>query len=317
MVGVIGAEVFLRVGMGLGDPPLYELDKDVEYMLVPSRTYHRFGNTFSVNSFSMRSPEISPSRKDPKELRVLVLGDSIVNGGGKVDQRDLATELLRTKLSERLKRPVMVANASAGSWGPPNELAYVKLYGLFDADIVVQVLNSADVEDVPGLEAIGAQWPRRKPVLALEEIAERYAPRVVEKLTGRTITLPAARVANAGVDRAECLNAVRELAGMVRASGATYVMVQYLTAPELSGTPGSGYAAFKDLAGELSAPRFETADAFRAAQKQGQNPFLPGDSVHAGREGQRVLADMLAGAIAELVAEEPAEHTPSTAPKGP
>jgi hypothetical protein len=317
VLGLIAGEGVLRFGMGLGDPPLYELDSEVEYMLRPSRTYHRFGNTFSVNSFSMRSPEISPSRKDPKELRVLVLGDSIVNGGAKVDQKDLATELLKTKLSERLKRPVMVANASAGSWGPVNQLAYVKLYGLFDADIVVQVLNSADADDVPGLEGIGTQWPREKPALALQEVLEKYAPKLVEKLTGRVVMPPPARAASPAKDRAECLSAVRELAGLVRAAGATYVLVQYQTRSEITGSRGEGHGAFRELAQELSAPRFDTASAFESLMSSGDDPFLPGDSVHAGPSGQRALADVLAEGIAGLVEEVPAEQIPTGTPSAP
>lgn len=303
VVGLAVAEGILRFGMGLGDPPLYELDQDVEYMLVPSRTYHRFGNTYSVNSFSMRSPEIAPTRTDPRELRVLIIGDSIVNGGGKIDQKDVCSEVLRNLLVERLKRPVVVGNASAGSWGPPNELAYAKLYGLFNADVVVQVLNSADADDVPGLESIGPQWPQHKPVLALQEVAEKFAPRLVERLTGRTLFPPPKRIANPSVDRAECLQAVRELAAMVRASGATYVMLQYQIKPEINGPRPSGDAALAALAAEISAPRFESAAKFAALQARGVDPFLAGDTVHCSKDGQRALGELMADEIAGLVDE--------------
>ena len=58
----------------------------------------------------MRSAEFPKHKQDPRKLRILVLGDSIINGGTLTDQDDLATELLRRDLIERLGRPVVVGN---------------------------------------------------------------------------------------------------------------------------------------------------------------------------------------------------------------
>jgi len=44
----------------------------------------------------------------------------------------------------RLGRPVVVGNASAKSWGPPNELAYLQHFGTLDADVVILELSSHD-----------------------------------------------------------------------------------------------------------------------------------------------------------------------------
>src|SRR5437870_452589 len=86
-----GLELFCRFYLGLGDPPLMRADPEIEYLFVGPRTYHRFGNIISYNRFSMRSREFDARRKDPRELRVIVAGDSVINGGAPTDQKDLAT----------------------------------------------------------------------------------------------------------------------------------------------------------------------------------------------------------------------------------
>ena len=53
-LAVLLAEFVCRFVLGFGDPPLVELDPEIEYMLVPSRSYERFGNVISVNAQRMR-----------------------------------------------------------------------------------------------------------------------------------------------------------------------------------------------------------------------------------------------------------------------
>ena len=102
VLGVVAGEVVARFVLGMGDPPLYKADPEIEYLPLPSRTYSRFGNTLSFNSSSMRSPEFPARKTDERELRVMVLGDSIVHGGNPTDQADLATTKLPGMLGERL-----------------------------------------------------------------------------------------------------------------------------------------------------------------------------------------------------------------------
>ena len=110
-------ELFARFGLGLGDPPLTQRDPGINYLFVPG-TYHRFGNTIHYNSFSMRADEISPTKQNPDELRVLVMGDSVLNGGALTDDHDLATFIAQKKLSELLGRPVWVATSPPGLGDP-------------------------------------------------------------------------------------------------------------------------------------------------------------------------------------------------------
>ena len=170
-------ELFARIALGLGDPPLTQRDPGIDYLFVPG-TYHRFGNTIHYNSFSMRADEISPTKQNPDELRVLVMGDSVLNGGALTDDQDLATFIAQQRLRERLGRPVWVGNVSAASWGPGNLLAYADRFGWFDADVVIFLLSSHDVRDVPGFQAdLGPNFPLSRPSLALTEGLTRYLPR--------------------------------------------------------------------------------------------------------------------------------------------
>jgi hypothetical protein len=74
-------ELTLRFVVGLGNPPLFNRHPEIEYLLRPG-SYCQFGNRIFVNSMGMRSPEDATLPIRVGELRVLVLGDSIVNGGG-------------------------------------------------------------------------------------------------------------------------------------------------------------------------------------------------------------------------------------------
>ena len=143
------AEVILRGQWGLGTPVLYEWDGRFEYRMVPGQRVTRFGKHILTNALGLRGPEFGSSKFDPAELRVLVLGDSVVNGGSHVDQSALGTEVLRTLLDRDLARPVTVMNVSANSWGPPNQLAWLEANGALDADIAIVVVSTHDAVDVP------------------------------------------------------------------------------------------------------------------------------------------------------------------------
>jgi hypothetical protein len=97
------AEVSSRVFLGLGDPPLFVSDPKIEYIYKPFSTYERFGHLVSFNRYSMRNQEFNIHKHDKNELRVMVIGDNVINGGAQVDQKDLATTLLSARLSNKIE----------------------------------------------------------------------------------------------------------------------------------------------------------------------------------------------------------------------
>lgn len=293
---LVGSEIFARLGLGLGDPPLMMTDPEIEYLAQPSKSYTRFGNRIAYNQWSMRSDEFPARKTQPDELRVMVLGDSVVNGGAQSDQANIATEIIRRSLTDSLGSRVVVGNIAAGSWGPANLLAYVKRFGLFEADVVVIVTSSHDAMDVPTFEPLGLDMPQRKPVLALQEATQRYLPRYLPGWMGGRKSLAgevsqpvdeATRQAN----QAAALAALRELLAVSKQSGARVLLVQHWEQSELKNGPQSGHEAIAQLAAEAGVSRIDLGPAFADASKRGETVYR--DYIHPNDAGQRIIAQSI------------------------
>lgn len=171
---VLVAEIATRVT--LGSAAISVPHPTIEYLFAPNQSVTRFGSDQRYNRWHMRSDDFAAEKTDPLELRILVIGDSVVNGGNFVDQAELATEIVRDRLGQRTRRPVVVANIAAGSWGPANQLAYLREFGLFDADAVVFVWNTKDVIDRPTFAPLNSSTqPTRRPISAALDAFNRYA----------------------------------------------------------------------------------------------------------------------------------------------
>lgn len=77
----------------------------------------------------------------------MLLGDSIPNGGWWRDQANTISSLIRDALSTEINHIfiyIEVLNASANSWGPRTELAYLQHFGDFHSQVVVLLINTTD-----------------------------------------------------------------------------------------------------------------------------------------------------------------------------
>ena len=178
---LVALELSLRFGLGLGNPVLYQYDSACGYLPAPNQHVRRFFRENDINSFGMRSPDIT-AHKSPGTLRILFLGDSVTYGTTYVDQSQIFTSLLARDLPQQLHRPVEVLNASAGAWGPANEAGYLESRGTFDADVVVFVLNTGDVVQPMNRATLllANGYPERRPPFALYELWARYLrPRIL------------------------------------------------------------------------------------------------------------------------------------------
>jgi lysophospholipase L1-like esterase len=183
ILAVVGLFVLVEVGLrslfGFGHPLIYLADPHIGYLLAPNQRTRRFGNRIEVNQYSMRSP---PMEKIPalSTLRVLIIGDSIANGGWWTDQDNTISSLITRSLQEKNIsnfQDVEVLNASANSWSPRNELAYLQRFGNFNAQIVVLLINTDDLfGTAPTSLPVGRDrnYPDKKPPLALVEVWQRY-----------------------------------------------------------------------------------------------------------------------------------------------
>jgi len=274
----------------------------MEYVLQPSKTYHRFHNRLAVNRYGMRADDFPPQKSTPDELRVLVVGDSIVYGGVRIDQSEIDTEILKRNLRQQFGRPVVVGNVSAKSWGPPNELAYLERYGILEADVVILELSSHDYADAPTfvpVVGIAADYPDKKPVLALQDLLETYVlPRYFHRGDVPSgIDKNLINTSSSERDIARCREAERNLFSLVRAHHAKVSLVQHLSLPELSGKYQAGYYANQAVAREEKVSYVDDADELRAQLKSGKSPFYQGDFLHLNKSGQAILAHTLERAV--------------------
>ncbi|MBW4563078.1 MAG: SGNH/GDSL hydrolase family protein [Mojavia pulchra JT2-VF2] len=180
MVGLLLAiEIGLRSLFGFGNPLIYIGDEQIGYLLAPNQRTRRFGNRIEINEYSMRSAPLQMIPV-PSTLRILILGDSIANGGWWTDQANTISNLLMRSLKSASidnYTEVEVLNASANSWGPRNELAYLQRFGNFQAQVVVLLINTDDLfAKAPTSLPVGRDrnYPNSKPPLALVELLQRY-----------------------------------------------------------------------------------------------------------------------------------------------
>ncbi len=175
---ILVVEVGLRSRFGFGNPLIYIGDEKIGYLLAPNQSTRRNGKRIEINSYSMRSAPI-PKTPAPSTLRILLLGDSIANGGWWTDQKNTISSLMMeslTKVSTQ-NQEVEVLNASANSWGPRNELAYLQRFGSFNAQVIVLLINTDDLfATAPTSLPVGRDrnYPDKKPPLALVEVFQRY-----------------------------------------------------------------------------------------------------------------------------------------------
>ena len=87
----------LRLKLGLGNPVLSQIDLETGYRFQPNQKIFRFGNAIVYNQYSQRSDRILPF-KPQNTLRILMVGDSVLNGGTLTDQTQTISEQLEAKM---------------------------------------------------------------------------------------------------------------------------------------------------------------------------------------------------------------------------
>jgi hypothetical protein len=272
ILGAVGLEVGAWVF--IGPPMLSVADPTIEYMMRPNQDASRFGNHYHINAYGMRSPELT--KKKPGEFRVIVFGDSVVNGGHPTDQSELATTILS-------QQGFTVGNVSAGSWGPPNILAYIEKYGLFQADVVVLVLSTHDYADAPTFAPLDPlSHPTKMPVSLLLDSIRRYMP-------GRANDSPVPLPLKADVD-ASLLSLERILS--LAKTQTRVVVFLHPTRTELKEGIGEGRARIVEVCDKVGVEVVKLDNYYRPTLD-----LIYRDDIHLNATGQRALA----GAFAEHI----------------
>lgn len=176
IAALTATEVTLRLAFGLGSPVLSQADPATGYRFQPNQKVFRFGKKIEYNQYSQRSEPITPGKPEGK-MRILMTGDSVLNGGNPTDQGQTISELLKVKLSAS-GHPSEVLNASAGSWGIGNQLGYLRKFGTFQSNAVVLQIGSHDLTQPTSTSApVGhdPNYPTHPPLSAIQEALTRYA----------------------------------------------------------------------------------------------------------------------------------------------
>lgn len=292
-----GAEVSLRSFWGLGDPPLSHADPDYGYAFNANQNLKRFGRRVFYNEHGLRSEPL-PASKPARELRVLCIGDSVTNGGVLTDQAEtypyrLEAELRRAGIEAR------ALNASAGSWGVENELAWLEKRGLFESDVVVLQVGTHDLAQRKSLaDKVGkdASLPDRRPALAIGELVFRYGlPRITAM-----VAEPLRFKGPTEEDHRTCLRVLEKMIGLVRSQGAEPVVLLTPDREELE-APGRSErwrAHLKELVAQTRTAFVDMLERFRAEADLGLGAFR--DGVHPNERGNRLMARAVAERIRGL-----------------
>ncbi|MGD1874817.1 MAG: SGNH/GDSL hydrolase family protein [Mastigocoleus sp.] len=167
-------EIVLRLTFGLGNPPLFQADSDTGYRFQPNQKLTRFGKKIQYNQYSQRSESITLN-KPQKGLRIMIVGDSVSNGGAITDQSKIISEQLKDKLNTKANK-LEVLNASTGSWGIGNQLGYIRKFGTFQSDLIIIQIGSHDLMQPTSTDKnLGKPYtPIHNPALATQELIIRY-----------------------------------------------------------------------------------------------------------------------------------------------
>jgi lysophospholipase L1-like esterase len=293
VITIVTGEVFARYYLGLGSPPLSVEHPQIEYMFKPNQDVYRFGNHIIINQYGMRTIPFD-SDKSYDEFRIMIFGDSVINGGNQTDHFDLATTILQQKLYET-KRKAVVGNISAGSWGPGNWLAYAKEYGFFGADVVVLVISSHDYADNPTFQALNKNThPTENPMSAILEGIARYLPRYLPQInTGGESIEPVNSEEYASEQKAlEGLEDLRDFLELAKSNTANVMVLQNWEKKEIErGYAKSGNLRIKEVCNSTGVTTISLEPYFRRSLDSGSNPYR--DNIHPNQVGQQLIARVI------------------------
>ena len=288
-------EASLRLIFGLGNPPLYIADEKIGYLLAPEQNVRRMGNQIQINQYSMRSQTIDPI-KQTSALRILVLGDSIVNGGWWTDQQETISALMEDELASSLSSSsfssIEVLNASANSWGPRNELAYLERFGLLEAQVVILIINTDDLfATAPTSIPVGRDrnYPSSKPPLAAIELFEQVFTKA--KPIPEMERVRAEKGDRVGFN----LAAIQQIKAIATQNDARFILAMTPLLRELQGTGSRDYEikARERLNKFVETENIFYVDFLPVFKEFPQPEFLYRDHIHLSPPGNRLVSETL------------------------
>ncbi len=299
-IGII-FEASLRLILGFGNPPLYIADEKIGYLLAPDQKVRRMGNKIQINQYSMRSEVINPTKPN-SNLRILVLGDSIVNGGWWTDQQETIPALVENELVSSLSSSfpeIEVLNASANSWGPRNELAYLERFGVLEAQVVILIINTDDLfATAPTSIPVGRDrnYPRRKPPLATIELWEQVFTK--QKPIPEMEQVRAEKGDRVGFN----LEAIKQIKAIANQNNAQFILGMTPLLREMQGAGSRDYElkARERLNKFADTEEILYIDFLPIFKEFPQPEFLYRDHIHLSSPGNSLVSEILSNRLSSI-----------------
>lgn len=303
-------EVLLRVLLGFGNPLIYIADAECGYLLAPNQRVRRLGNWIEINEYSMRTVAIAPL-PDPKTLRVLLLGDSVANGGWWTHQTDTISEIMARQLRVQVQHLASdaqlgskvnysdfeVLNASANSWGPRNQLAYIKRFCLFGAEVLVLLLNTDDLfASAPNSAVVGRDrsYPDRQPRSATLELLSRY---LLPAMPTRQLAAPRAETDVVGCN----LEAIRQIQKIAVSANVEFLLAVTPKRHEFGEGSGDWEVKARERLAELvEREKITYIDFLPIFNCAAELPTLYRDSIHLSPQGNQLVSKTISRQIVAL-----------------
>lgn len=305
IIFIISLEMVLRMKYGLCDAPLSTLSEKYEYCFAPNQDRVRFGNRVKYNSYSMRSDEVNDDA-----LKILIVGDSVVNGGVLVDQDNLTTSILTKRLTEKFKHPVQVLNISAGSWGPSNCAAFLEEKGLFDAKGIIVLLSGYDIQDFMSFDweyytnsVHKIHLPLKQYSTAVSELWFRYRKPVWQRVA-KVLKIPQASkptLADCKYDVDRGPDAGYETLGHMAQKA--NIPIYYCLHPVIEEVEGGAYS---DFSMKTVALMEELDITVIHSISNGLDKACYLDGIHLNTRGHERMADILEPVILKILTQVPA-----------
>ncbi|MEZ5394208.1 MAG: SGNH/GDSL hydrolase family protein [Bryobacterales bacterium] len=212
------------------------------------------GRAIAFNALGLRERPLGP--KQPGEVRIVILGDSVVFGWGVADQDTFGRQLERD-LGRLSKRPIRTVNTGVCSYNTVQQLRYLRRSGAqLEPDVVLLVYVENDVQPFLPVDRSGSMLAVRGRPGRLADwlLAHSWTYRVAYHLSrpylvGETLD-------PASVGYRESMQALAGLSAASRELGARFAVVVY----RMARRPASDRLA-SDIADVGQAHGFPVADA--------------------------------------------------------
>jgi len=301
------------------------LDPRLLWTFVPDRSgswgTEEFTETVHINALGLRGPELGERR--PGELRVVAAGDSFTYGHGMSDERAYPAVLQSLLRARGVDATVL----NAGTPGYSFDQAYravLERWLALEPDAVVAGVHCSDVGHDADMSLYELEGDGRLVEIPTGGSWVLLQGRVLHALPRPLAKLASVRLLAGGLQRADPFGRVphdaqpavgtwlrrkivaelEDLARRGRERGFAVLAVVMPCKPDLVEGDRKVYGGLAEQIAASGVPWVDAGAALRARGVRGEDVFFARDS-HLDEDGNRLLADVVADALAPLLDSSP------------